>query len=156
MQRKAFKMFLLPGFEAEYARRHDLIWPELVDLLHQVGNRNYSIFLDADTLTLFAYLEAPDLNALDHHVDRLQEDHARAKEIAKICARLPWVDSILPVTTNIVIIQLKEGIRSVDQVAQLKAQGIFCAPFGPQYIRFVTHLNFDDVALAAFKAQLNK
>jgi L-rhamnose mutarotase len=65
MQRKAFKMFLLPGFEAEYARRHDLIWPELVDLLHQVGIQNYSIFLDADTLTLFAYLEAPDLSALD-------------------------------------------------------------------------------------------
>lgn len=65
MQRKAFKMFLLPGFEAEYARRHDLIWPELVDLLHQVGIQNYSIFLDPETLTLFAYLEAPDLCALD-------------------------------------------------------------------------------------------
>ena len=102
------------------------------------------------------FLAAAGIYALDHHVDRLQEDHARAKEIAKICARLPWVDSILPVTTNIVIIQLKDGIRSVDQVAQLKEQGIFCAPFGPQYIRFVTHLNFDDVALAAFKAQLNK
>jgi threonine aldolase len=102
------------------------------------------------------FLAAAGIYALDHHVERLQEDHARAKEIAKICAGLPWVDSILPVTTNIVIIQLKDGIRSVDQVAQLKEQGIFCAPFGPQYIRFVTHMNFDDAALAAFKAQLNK
>ncbi|WP_395768375.1 L-rhamnose mutarotase [Aquirufa sp.] len=65
MQRKAFKMFLLPGFEAEYVRRHDAIWPELVDLLHEVGIQNYSIFLDSETLTLFAYLEAPDLGALD-------------------------------------------------------------------------------------------
>lgn len=65
MQRKAFKMFLLPGFEEEYTRRHDLIWPELVELLRDVGIRNYSIFLDQDTLTLFAYLEAEDLRTLD-------------------------------------------------------------------------------------------
>ncbi|MEY4647013.1 MAG: hypothetical protein RIQ98_849 [Bacteroidota bacterium] len=65
MQRKAFKMFLLPGFEAEYKRRHDEIWPELVDLLHEVGIQNYSIFLDEETFTLFAYLEAPDLQQLD-------------------------------------------------------------------------------------------
>ncbi len=64
MQRKALKMFLLPGSEAEYARRHDLIWPELVTLLHEVGVQNYSIFLDKDTLTLFAYLEAADLSKL--------------------------------------------------------------------------------------------
>ena len=100
------------------------------------------------------FLAAAGIYALDHHVDRLQEDHKRAKEIAAICAGLPWVASILPVTTNIVIVQLKAGIRSADQVAYLKSKGIFCASFGPQYIRFVTHLNFDDVALDAFKAQL--
>ena len=65
MQRKAFKMFLLPGFEAEYKKRHDEIWPDLADLLKSVGIQHYSIFLDTDTLTLFAYLEAPDLSALD-------------------------------------------------------------------------------------------
>ena len=65
MQRKAFKMFLLPGFEQEYEKRHDEIWPELANLLKQVGIQNYSIFLDSETLTLFAYLEAPDLGALD-------------------------------------------------------------------------------------------
>jgi L-rhamnose mutarotase len=65
MQRKAFKMFLLPGFEQEYEKRHNEIWPELADLLKQVGIQNYSIFLDAPSLTLFAYLEAPDLSLLD-------------------------------------------------------------------------------------------
>ena len=65
MQRKAFKMFLLPGFEQEYKKRHDEIWPELAALLKQVSIQNYSIFLDAPTLTLFAYLEAPDLGLLD-------------------------------------------------------------------------------------------
>ena len=65
MQRKAFKMFLLPGFEQEYKKRHDEIWSELAELLKQVGIQNYSIFLDTSTLTLFAYLEASDLSHLD-------------------------------------------------------------------------------------------
>lgn len=65
MQRKAFKMFLLPGFEEEYKKRHDEIWPELSSYLKSFGICNYSIFLDKSTLTLFAYLEAPDLSKLD-------------------------------------------------------------------------------------------
>ncbi|MCZ2472306.1 L-rhamnose mutarotase [Aquirufa ecclesiirivi] len=66
MQRKALKMFLLPGKEAEYKKRHDEIWPELAELLKSVGVQNYSIFLDPETLVLFAYLEAEDLSQLDH------------------------------------------------------------------------------------------
>ena len=58
-------MYLLPGHSAEYKKRHDEIWPELAELLRQVGILNYSIFLDIETLTLFAYLEAPDLQRLD-------------------------------------------------------------------------------------------
>ena len=65
MQRKAFKMFLLPGFEAEYKKRHDEIWPDLAKLLKSVGIQHYSIFLDESTRTLFGYLEAPDLSTLD-------------------------------------------------------------------------------------------
>ena len=57
MQRYAFKMFLNPGEAHEYRRRHDAIWPELQALLGESGVRNYSIFLDPDTNTLFAYLE---------------------------------------------------------------------------------------------------
>ncbi|MEN9730532.1 MAG: L-threonine aldolase, partial [Bacteroidota bacterium] len=101
-------------------------------------------------------LAAAGIYALDYQVARLKEDHARAAAIAKVCANLPWVDSILPVVTNIVIIRLKEGITANEQVAVLKAKGIRCAPFGPQYIRFVTHLNFDDAALAAFEIQINQ
>jgi L-rhamnose mutarotase len=54
MQRKAFTMQLKPGFEAEYQRRHDAIWPELSKLLKDAGVSDYSIFLDPRTLTLFA------------------------------------------------------------------------------------------------------
>lgn len=102
------------------------------------------------------FLAAAGIYALDHQVERLSDDHTRAVSIANICQNLPWVDYILPVVTNIVIIRLKEGILAKDQVAELKSKGILCAPFGPKYVRFVTHLNFDDVALAAFEAQINQ
>lgn len=52
--RNAFKMKLKPGFEAEYKRRHDEIWPELSRALADAGVSDYSIFLDEETLTLFA------------------------------------------------------------------------------------------------------
>ena len=50
----AFKMFLKPGFEAEYERRHAELWPELKQLLLDAGVYDYSIFWDKDTNILFA------------------------------------------------------------------------------------------------------
>lgn len=58
-------MRLKPGFEEEYRRRHDAIWPELAALLHETGIREYSIFLDERNMTLFAYLRIDDAAALD-------------------------------------------------------------------------------------------
>jgi len=52
--RNAFKMKLKPGFEIEYKKRHDPIWPELQTLLSDSGIQDYSIFLDEETLILFA------------------------------------------------------------------------------------------------------
>ena len=54
MKRIAFKMKLKPGFEKEYQERHDAIWPELKALLTDAGISEYSIYLDRETLTLFA------------------------------------------------------------------------------------------------------
>jgi len=54
MIRCAFKMKLKPGVVAEYKKRHDEIWPELAQELHAAGISDYSIFLDEETLTLFA------------------------------------------------------------------------------------------------------
>ena len=55
-------MKLKPGFEAEYQKRHDEIWPELSAVLAEAGVSDYSIFLDAETLTLFATLKLTDDN----------------------------------------------------------------------------------------------
>jgi L-rhamnose mutarotase len=54
MTRHAFKMKLRPGMAAEYQRRHDAIWPDLAAALRSAGVSDYSIFLDEETLTLFA------------------------------------------------------------------------------------------------------
>ncbi len=56
-RREAFKMFLKPGCEEEYKRRHETIFPELKKLLSDTGVRNYSIYWDKDTNILFAYQE---------------------------------------------------------------------------------------------------
>ncbi|GAB3794584.1 L-rhamnose mutarotase [Spirosoma humi] len=54
MEEIAFTMKLKPGVEAEYQRRHDEIWPELTTALLEAGIRDYSIYLDHATGTLFA------------------------------------------------------------------------------------------------------
>ena len=56
-RRFAFKMFLKPGFEAEYEKRHAAIWPELVKMIKDSGVGNYSIYWDKDTNILFGYQE---------------------------------------------------------------------------------------------------
>lgn len=55
MQRFAFKMQLKSGFKEEYIKRHREIWPELMELLNETGIREYAIFLDETTNTLFAF-----------------------------------------------------------------------------------------------------
>ena len=54
---KGFKMKLYEGKEKEYERRHNLLWPEMKEMIHEYGGKNYTIFLDEDTLILFGYIE---------------------------------------------------------------------------------------------------
>lgn len=65
----AFRMKLFPGKADEYRRRHDAIWPELVDALHAAGVSDYRIFLDEETLCLFAILK----RRRDHTMDGLPQ-----------------------------------------------------------------------------------
>ena len=58
-------MKLKPGFEAEYKKRHDEIWPDLSDEISKAGVSDYSIFLDEETLTLFAVQKLTDNNTAD-------------------------------------------------------------------------------------------
>ncbi|MEO5774317.1 MAG: L-rhamnose mutarotase [Sphingomicrobium sp.] len=56
----AFRMQLKPGVVEEYRRRHDEIWPELAEAISAAGIYDYSIFLDEETLSLFAVLKLRD------------------------------------------------------------------------------------------------
>lgn len=71
-EKYAFRMKLNPGMEAEYKKRHDEIWPELVTLLHESGVRDYSIHLDRKTNILFGVLSRSDKHGMaslpDHPV----------------------------------------------------------------------------------------
>lgn len=58
-EKHAFKMKLFPGKQAEYKKRHDEIWPELVALLHEASVSDYSIHLDPETNILFGVLTRP-------------------------------------------------------------------------------------------------
>lgn len=60
MIRKGIKMKVFKDFYDEYMKRHDEIWPEMVDMLREYGAKNYSIFLDPESSSLFAYLEIQD------------------------------------------------------------------------------------------------
>ena len=71
MKRVAFKMKLFPGMEDEYRKRHDEIWPALVDLLKETGISDYSIFLEEETGFLFAVMTVADTEALN----RLPDNH---------------------------------------------------------------------------------
>ena len=65
MERFAFRMRLNAGMEAEYTRRHDEIWPELVDLLHGAGVSDYTIYLDRETQVLFGVLTRTENHGMD-------------------------------------------------------------------------------------------
>ena len=60
MIRKGFKMKLYPGMAEEYARRHNALWPEMRDMIHEYGGHNYSIYLDPETNVLYGYIEIED------------------------------------------------------------------------------------------------
>ena len=62
MQRIAFVMRVKPGQEAEYRRRHQAVWPEMLQALKDAGCSNYSIFMRGGEL--FAYMEVGDFDAL--------------------------------------------------------------------------------------------
>ena len=102
-------------------------------------------------------LAAGGLHALEHHVERLEEDHARAKRLAIALASHPAfrIDPEL-VATNIVIAEVVPP-RTVEQALDLlEREGVLAGGMGPGRVRFVTHLDVDDAgierALSALRA----
>lgn len=82
--------------------------------------------------------------ALKHHVDRLKVDHANARRLAEVLVNCPYVMDVTPAKTNIVIFRLREGLTADRFMKVAGEAGILCLPFGPDKVRFVTHLDVSD------------
>ncbi len=90
------------------------------------------------------YLAAAGLFALRNNVDRLKEDHAKAKVLAAELRARPFVADILPVETNIVIIRLADDLTAESLLDRLRCQQVRASSSGRQQIRFVVHLDISD------------
>ncbi|MEI6880113.1 MAG: GntG family PLP-dependent aldolase [Bacteroidota bacterium] len=86
------------------------------------------------------YLAAAGIYALEHHIERLADDHLKAKEIEKQLQTLAWVENILPVETNIVIFNIAAKHNADEVLTHLLSHQIKASKTGPQSIRFVTHI----------------
>jgi len=100
------------------------------------------------------YLAAAGIYALDNHIERLAQDHLNARIIGDIVSALPQVKNLLPVLTNIVIFNLKEGMTSADFLKKMKEIGILGSSFGKQTVRLVTHLDFTTEMLNEFEKRI--
>ena len=89
------------------------------------------------------------LYALDHHIERLADDHRRARDLAEAAGRIPGV-RVVPPETNIVMIHLDEGGPDADAArAALEARGVLLSRFSRYRLRAVTHLDVDDGGIDA-------
>lgn len=87
------------------------------------------------------FIAAAGIYALENNISRLEEDHIHAKQIADAIATKEFVQLVLPVETNIIIFELKDGMTAPDLVATLKNSSILGYAISPNRVRLVTHLD---------------
>jgi threonine aldolase len=89
-------------------------------------------------------LAAAGLYALEHHVERLKEDHAKARRLAEALKKCRWVKDVDPVQTNILLFKTYPENGAEDVVKRLAQVGILGFPFGKEKVRWVTHLDISE------------
>lgn len=90
------------------------------------------------------FIAAAGIYALDHNIGRLKEDHKKAKHLASVLSGLSYIEEVIPAETNILIFKIPNKISNADFLKKLNKNGVNAIGFGPQTIRFVTHLDFTD------------
>ena len=90
------------------------------------------------------YLAAAGLYALDNNIDRLVDDHKRAKEIESTLKELSFIKTVEPVETNIIIFELNEDVNEITFVQKLIDDNIKIIGMGGGKLRMVTHLDYTD------------
>ncbi|MEN9333957.1 MAG: hypothetical protein RLY35_1137 [Bacteroidota bacterium] len=92
-------------------------------------------------------IAAAGLFSLKNNVSRLSVDHQNAKHIGEILKTHPKITSVYPIETNIVIAETIDSQGAATFVEEMKLKEILCFPFGPNKVRFVTHLGIDRQAI---------
>lgn len=90
------------------------------------------------------YLAAAGLYALDHNIERLKEDHKKAKEIASVLSSVSYIYKVEPVETNIIVFELNEGVSEMNFLVNLEKNNIKIISMGQGKLRIVTHLGYTD------------
>jgi len=84
-------------------------------------------------------------HALDHHIDRMRDDHARARQLAGFIEKVPGLSLAFPVETNIIVIRVDSAAWTVEKLlAALRERGVLAVAFGAGRARMVTHLDVSD------------
>ncbi len=94
------------------------------------------------------YLAAACIYALDYNIERLAEDHSKAKLLAQALAAKDFVGEILPVETNIVIFEVKGRFTPKALMAKLKECNVYTIAMSPTQVRMVTHLDISKEMIA--------
>jgi len=90
------------------------------------------------------YLASAGLYALDHHIERLAEDHKKAKDIGKVLETLSFIKTVEPIETNIIIFELKDDVDDNQFLSKLAKNNIHIIGMGNNKLRMVTHLDYTD------------
>jgi threonine aldolase len=91
------------------------------------------------------YLAAAGIFALKNNINRLVDDHRRAKELAQVLSKLPWVERVESPETNILIFEVKKPLDEKTVIEKLKAKGVLISSMGQGKLRMVTHLDYKQV-----------
>ncbi|KAB1159643.1 aminotransferase class I/II-fold pyridoxal phosphate-dependent enzyme [Tenacibaculum aiptasiae] len=100
------------------------------------------------------FLAAAGIYALDNLVNRLADDHSRAKAIGEVLESCSYVKKVEPIETNIVIFYVNDTIDSIDFIEKMKQKGILLISMGEGKLRIVTHLDFTDEMLTILLSEL--
>ena len=87
------------------------------------------------------FMAASGIYALEHHMERLQQDHLHARRIAEALEKKDFVRSIMPVETNIIIFETEDDTCTREMTQKLKEMGILAIAISSNQIRFVLHLD---------------
>jgi len=91
------------------------------------------------------YLAAAGIYALDNNIERLSDDHRRAKELGAVLENRNWVSKVEPIETNIVIFEVQSFINELELMDKFKQKGISIISMGHGKLRMVTHLDYREV-----------